>query len=589
MLSDRKFREIQELNDNQFWPLIKQQLDVRQMCYIVYALQQWQSMGCPGAFHTFFDEHKTLPQYGSLLSSTNYRMLSNAPQFGFVYPYQYVNQAVITPAFKLIDNVCGSDFSRIDLYQHLVDAQLEKAYTDTNLFKVHTVMFLLKVLLSIGDVTGRYSVSLTELKLFVVTAKKWSDYLMTVDSILRYRENDVYKRECDSQLPKFANSRHNQLFNNISYIDATDSNVSLVESAIKSVRLKVANFENLGAAEINRRMHEDYLAGSDSDTRNNHHQSLQKIVYGAPGSGKSHAVRKEVMNEHHMRVTFHPDTDYNSFVGAYKPVQNGDTIKYVFAPQQFAKAYVEAWKTYLRQPGKRFYFVIEEINRGNCALIFGDIFQLLDRKEDGFSEYPINIDPDFAGYIKSSLMEAGCLTDYKRYFDGNNESCELIMFPPNFHILATMNTSDQSLFPMDSAFKRRWEWQFIPIDHDDASKTTIVIDDKHKYNWGEFIVAVNERIFMATGSPDKQLGNRFVQIGSDRVIDSQQFQGKILFYLWEEVFKDNKKHSIFEKDKDFFRVYDNTAEICHIIEDVLHVSNIAIPPVENFNPQFYEE
>lgn len=583
MLSDIKLKQLQDLNAQQFWPLIKQQLDVVQMCYIVYALQQWQLSGCVGSFQSYFDERKTRPEFGSLSSSTNYRMVSNAHVYGFTNNYfkngKNASEAQITPVFKLIQDICKSNFSKRELYQHIIDSQLEKIYVNTDKFKIHTVMFLLKILLTIGDLTGKFSISFSEMKLFVVNAEKWSDYLMVADAILRYRTDSDYRRECNEQSVKFKDSRYNSLVSNLSYIDTSNNSVTLVESAIKSIRLKIAKYENLGKEEVDRRMHEDFLTEPQDDA-NKISVSLQKIVYGAPGSGKSHKVRKEVKNSDHRRVTFHPDTDYSSFVGAYKPIQDGEKIKYSFAPQQFAKAYVDAWGQYIKNPGKKYYLVIEEINRGNCAQIFGDIFQLLDRGEDGFSVYPISVDTDFASYIKSQMEHCGCLKEYLKFYDNDNTDCESIKFPPNFHIIATMNTSDQSLFPMDSAFKRRWEWIYVPIDSKDASLFTIVIDDKHHYNWGAFISAVNDRIYSATGSPDKQLGNRFVNVGPDNIIDFNQFQGKVLFYLWDEVFKDNKRNSIFAKDKGFYKIYGNIDEICSIIEETLGVTNEIVLPKE---------
>ena len=195
--------------------------------------------------------------------------------------------------------------------------------------------------------------------------------------------------------------------------------------------------------------------------------SLQVIYFGAPGCGKSFSVKKE-LNDHIIeseRTTFHPDSDYATFVGCYKPKMNKaeKRIEYSFVAQAFGRAYVEAWRKFFN--GEKYALVIEEINRGNCAQIFGDIFQLLDRGKDGYSEYPITVDADFEDYIKEELSpkQEGD-TDYYSYYTNiielhKKEGYERgnVLLPPNFYIYATMNTSDQSLFPMDSAFKRRWE------------------------------------------------------------------------------------------------------------------------------------
>lgn len=282
--------------------------------------------------------------------------------------------------------------------------------------------------------------------------------------------------------------------------------------------------------------------------------SDQIIFYGAPGTGKSHEVKKltgelletgeEVDLPNVFRTTFHPDTDYSSFVGCYKPTMKptskeektltgkDEEIVYEFVPQVFTDAYVYAYNN-SDQPT---YLVIEEINRGNCAQIFGDLFQLLDRK-GGVSEYKIKADKDLAQYLMEKLG-----TDSEGIQDGK------LCLPANLYILATMNTSDQSLFPMDSAFKRRWEWEYVPINYDTSIKSgefEITIGDK-SYSWVEFIKQVNEKIFDLTQSEDKQMGNFFIK----QSIDEKGFKSKVMFYLWYEVLRDeteNNKYFFYKK------------------------------------------
>ena len=340
-------------------------------------------------------------------------------------------------------------------------------------------------------------------------------------------------------------------------------------------------------------------------------EAHQIIFYGAPGTGKSHEVKKqtgefsedgkEVDLPNVFRNTFHPDTDYASFVGCYKPcmvskepifdsialksklleiknegggyachkfgykywesldrlsaneikdilhvggfsdnmaveVQKGialaekfhnetSQIAYTFVPQVFTDAYVYAYSN----PTEQTYLVIEEINRGNCAQIFGDLFQLLDRK-DGKSEYKIKADKDLALYLKDKLG-----ADSEGIKDGK------LCLPANLHILATMNTSDQSLFPMDSAFKRRWEWEYVPINYGtdvQSGEFEITIGDK-SYSWVTFIEKVNEKIFALTQSEDKQMGNFFIK----HSIDDKGFKSKVMFYLWYEVLRDETENN----------------------------------------------
>lgn len=256
--------------------------------------------------------------------------------------------------------------------------------------------------------------------------------------------------------------------------------------------------------------------------------SLQKIYFGNPGSGKSYKVETDTRGKKVFRTTFHPDSDYSTFVGTYKPESDGDKIRYTFVPQTFTNAYIEAYKD-IDTP---VYLIIEEINRGNCAQIFGDLFQLLDRRNDGYSEYPINADKDLRDYIRTELARHKGIDP-----DIESEGIEdgKLRLPPNLHILATMNTSDQSLFPMDSAFKRRWDWEYVPIQYEGATSVsfTITLSDK-RFRWIDFLKAVNDRIRRVTESEDKQLGNYFIK--SD--IEENEFKSKVMFYLWSEVCKD---------------------------------------------------
>ncbi len=213
-------------------------------------------------------------------------------------------------------------------------------------------------------------------------------------------------------------------------------------------------------------------------------------------------------------------------------------MTYSFIPQSFTNAYVTAWKN----PDEPVYLVIEEINRGNCAQIFGDLFQLLDRDEQGESEYPISVDADLRHYLES---EKALGKDHNGIKDGK------IKLPKNLHILATMNTSDQSLFPMDSAFKRRWEWEYVPVDPANPKSQFIITIGEKRYKWALFLVKVNERIHKLSDSEDKQMGNFFIK--SD--IGVEEFKSKVMFYLWSEVCKEYEKCGSFFKDKG-----DNEAE-----------------------------
>lgn len=235
-------------------------------------------------------------------------------------------------------------------------------------------------------------------------------------------------------------------------------------------------------------------------------------------------------------------------------------ISYEFVPQTFTDAYVAAWKDL----DNKYYLIIEEINRGNCAEIFGDIFQLLDRdKKTGRSSYRIKADNDLRDYLKEQLPEGS-------YGIADDKLC----LPPNLNIIATMNTSDQSLFPMDSAFKRRWEWEYVPIQYE---KEFTIDKEKienrsyyfnfciggQKYSWIKFIKLVNKKIFELTEAEDKKIGNYFVDLPVDKnIIDESTFINKVMFYLWNDVCKDEKGNT-----KNFYRTQEKEFSFNELFEE----------------------
>ena len=376
----------------------------------------------------------------------------------------------------------------------------------------------------------------------------------------------------------------------------------------------------------------EFISGLNPVMPNNKEQnkgvdSRQIIFFGTPGSGKSYRVKVLTEKKRVHRTTFHPDSDYASFVGCYKPTMqsniqdnlsleeliqripeiqyednaiakfaikyyksirklpetpekkelrkkiqefkgsdsNGETqyssmnqaialglyleqeklwrddtiISYSFTPQVFTEAYVDAWKN----TKEEVYLVIEEINRGNCAQIFGDLFQLLDRNDDDYSVYPITADSDLRDYLYGVLGEG-----HEGIKDGK------LCLPPNLRIFATMNTSDQSLFPMDSAFKRRWDWEYVPVDYRESvlSSSFVISLGSKKYRWVKFLQTINQRIFKATNSEDKQMGNFFIKAD----VSEFEFKSKVMFYLWNEVCRDE-----YGTQNNFFRFIQNDKDV----------------------------
>lgn len=337
--------------------------------------------------------------------------------------------------------------------------------------------------------------------------------------------------------------------------------------------------------------------------------SLQQIFYGAPGTGKSHTIKEETKESDVIRTTFHPDTDYSTFVGAYKPTTallpicdelgqpmkigattlHKEQIVYEFVAQSFLQAYVNAWKKFDKDDKQ--YLVIEEINRGNCAQIFGDLFQLLDRNDYGFSDYPIKADADMKRQLQKAF--AGLVITQKDKINAMYEGKDIVsqvlngdilLLPNNLYIWATMNTSDQSLFPIDSAFKRRWDWTYMPISN--AEKDWIIEVDGSKYDWWQFLEKINEKIGSTTNFEDKKLGYFFCK-AQDGVISAKTFVGKVIFYLWNDVFKDYEFGDAIFNDEDgsklsFDKFYTSEGKNSKVVEEkvALFLKNLGLIPIE---------
>lgn len=348
---------------------------------------------------------------------------------------------------------------------------------------------------------------------------------------------------------------------------------------------------------------------ASTDKSNSQKGVLQQIFYGAPGTGKSHTIKEETKEEDVIRITFHPDTDYSSFVGAYKPttallpicdelgqpmkigstVLHKEQIVYEFVAQSFLQAYVNAWKKYDKDDKQ--YLVIEEINRGNCAQIFGDLFQLLDRNDYGFSDYPIKADADMKRQLQKAF--AGLAIEQSDKINAIYEGKDIVsqvlngdilLLPNNLYIWATMNTSDQSLFPIDSAFKRRWDWTYMPISN--AEKHWVIGVDGNNYDWWQFLEKINEKIGSTTNSEDKKLGYFFCK-AQNGIISAKAFVGKVIFYLWNDVFKDYEFVDAIFNDVDgsklsFEKFYTSEGLMSEIVEGKveLFLKNLKIEPIK---------
>lgn len=281
-----------------------------------------------------------------------------------------------------------------------------------------------------------------------------------------------------------------------------------------------------------------------------------RIVFGAPGTGKSYKLKadcEDMMNSFDgafERVTFHPEYSYSQFVGTYKPVmgEDGESIKYNYVPGPFMRMYAEAIKSARTDNPQPYLLLIEEINRAKVAAVFGDVFQLLDRDDNGVSEYEIQASEDIRRYLAKELnVPMDC--------------CKHIRIPDNMYIWATMNSADQGVFPMDTAFKRRWNFEYLGInDNEDEikgiGKLTLAGMDE-PIEWNRLRKAINAK--MSSGdfkiNEDKLMGPFFLSkkvIASDEngeIIDREKFidafMSKVIMYLYEDAVKQGK-HRFFD-------------------------------------------
>ena len=287
----------------------------------------------------------------------------------------------------------------------------------------------------------------------------------------------------------------------------------------------------------------------------NNEFNFNRIIFGAPGTGKSYKLNldkdKLLSNGgNYERVTFHPDYSYANFVGTYKPVPtkdvNGDDIiTYEYVPGPFMRTLVKALESSKSSTPTPHLLIIEEINRANVASVFGDVFQLLDRDDNGVSEYPIHATEDMKKYLCNKL--GGETSDYSE-----------LKIPNNMFIWATMNSADQGVFPMDTAFKRRWDFTYIGINDNDSKiqGNTVVVgsDVKQKVEWNKLRKAINEYLAAQNINEDKQLGPYFISRNiivpsSGNEIDKKKFadifKNKVIMYLYEDAAR-QKRNNLFQ-------------------------------------------
>ncbi len=610
---ETKIKELEKASDYECWYLVKQPTAFDSLCYLVSFLKKYQSADVRENLQNFISEElrKLKSIHPDLEISNNYRALRVAAFFGLItMTSSKYDEAVITETFYEITNRCSGNYEKTELYADIIQRQIEKMFISSQIdeayqgvrrdYRLYPVMLLYKVLLELGRSSGKYSISMTEYRYLVATTKKFEDFLETLLLIGLLRKDmgnasdhfERYRTKFDNRLI--------QALRQLETLTIDRDSVSLKAEKIEEVAKKVFIFEQnpnvfatenylgfLGSvkslfdiekfeAQISDRETATEDAADDKE-KNRLTTGTNVLLYGVPGSGKSWTIEHEYRKPGSVvvRLVFHPDYTYSDFVGQILPsvAENGQ-VSYQFTPGPLTNILHDAY----HHPGEEYILIIEEINRGNAPAIFGEIFQLLDRKieikeenDDGFpvgtSEYGIkNIDIATVMY-------------------GKDRAKDDIRIPSNLSIIGTMNTSDQNVFTLDTAFQRRWDMRLIEnnFDHVEPEFADAPILDT-EITWKNFCTEINNIVIgngmrMATAE-DKRLGTYFVHLrdlqyddkmgdlndgeydslrkkeNADNLSDmekerltqireamkqNRRFPEKVIKYLWDDAFKFNRE------------------------------------------------
>ena len=562
-LLQEKLDSLENANDYECWYLVKQDTSFASLCYQVEYLRQFQEDTKGYKLENYIKQSvaKLKEEKPDISVSDTYRALRVACFFGLItMTNSNYKDAILTPTFYQILDLCSGEFERIETYSDVIQRQIEKMFISSNIdeeykgvrekFRLYPVMLLYKILLELGRSTGIYSITINEYRYLVATTNKFEDFLDTLLLIKLLRKNTNVNSNLEEFKSKFDN-RMLQALKQLPSLEINTTEIKLVSSQIEEVSKKIFIFEK-NPEIFSTERYLEFLASTKSlfelekfeeefEYELNESQRITGgdniLLYGVPGSRKSHTIDKKYGTDEDkmVRVVFHPDYMNTDFVGQILPtIKEDETITYEFTPGPFTKVMKKAYS----DPSNSYYLIIEEINRGNAPAIFGEIFQLLDRKDTGESKYKVT---------NSNVA--------KEMF-GDSE--KQIYIPSNLTVLATMNTADQNVFTLDTAFQRRWNMNMIENNVKDAENAKCIISDTG-VEWERFNTVINNIILSgnltAMSSEDKRLGAYFVtksdlekvelqvEEGNDEIIKrnndykASRFSEKVIKYLWDDAFK----------------------------------------------------
>lgn len=602
-----KLTELQNASDFECWYLVKQPTAFDNICYLVSFLKEFKNGEHQGNLQEFIG--RKIAEINSVKAdveiSNNYRALRVAAFFGLItMTSTRYEDAVITETFEEINARCNGEFEKKDLYVDIIQRQIEKMYISSSVdeenegvrqnYRLYPVMLLYKVLVELGRTTGRYSISMAEYRYLVATTKVFEDFLETLLLIKLLRE----EREVIPQFEEFRGKFDNRLIRALKQLptlvfeqDAITLNADFIDEVAEKVFIFESNpniftTENylrfLGSTKSLFELRENNVVTNqtqeiEESTNSNRPIRLSGgtniLLYGVPGSGKSWTIEHEYCKKDSKvrRLVFHPDYTYSDFIGQILPnVSDNGQVSYKFTPGPFTTILRDAYQN----PDKEYILIIEEINRGNAPAIFGEVFQLLDRIKDNSEIRHKTVGTSEYGIFNENIAKVV-------YDDPRHK----VRIPSNLSIIGTMNTSDQNVFTLDTAFQRRWEMRLIEnnFEHVDKKLANAQILDTG-VTWKTFCTEINDIIVgnnaRMTSSEDKRLGAYFVHLQdleyddkmgnlTDGEYDSlrekeennnlseqdkiriaeirtamkqnRKFPEKVIKYLWDDAFKFNRE------------------------------------------------
>jgi hypothetical protein len=612
------------MTKEEIWYIVKQEREFWKVCYAVKILDDYKKEENPNSslvnyFSDKADEIKSEKDFDRFIST--HRMLRIGYFYGLIRSKGVAyKSAELTEVYFAIKNRCKGNFENIDSYYDLMEQQIEKIYFSTKLdrkydgirekYRLYPLFTLYKMLIVLGEITGEYTITEIEFKVFVSTIEKFEDYFFTVHNILEYRKNEYEYTEINDifQVLKKYN-RYKEVIKNLDVFNILENEpdkfISIKDNYISYIKEKVYKFEkefkelnNLSSDKyfnllcsnqhllVEDRERDGKMQDINDVEKNEINDDISRnlIIYGAPGTGKSWLLENEYRKVYfpnnclYTRITLHENFSYTDFVGTYKPTPiyeqldderklyepNKKTpkednmiphIDYEFSAGIFLEMYIKA----KNNPDYNFAIILEELNRANVASVFGDIFQLLDRNKDGVSEYPIELNKDAKNYIISKIEDED--------FDGK------IVLPDNLYILATMNNADQNVTRIDTAFKRRWDFKHININFNME-----IADNRYLYlkflngyiKWNDFRKVINDYCMLELEIPeDRLIGTFFInEIEKDtgkenEIIKEDAFKYKLLMYLRDDLFRYNPSEIFRDSSSlgQIIQTYENSKDI----------------------------